>query len=70
LGNITKIGVGQDFHILLMHSQTTYIHACHVQIIKFPMLLANYKVQGNELVYKLSAHEKDGIRRAIASIEL
>jgi hypothetical protein len=57
-------------YILLMHSQTTYVHACQVQIIKFPMLLADYKVQGNELVYELSTHEEDGIKHAIASIEL
>jgi hypothetical protein len=57
-------------YVLLMHSQTTYIHACHVQIIKFPMLLIDYKVQSNELVYKLSTYEEDAIKDAIASIEL
>jgi hypothetical protein len=34
------------------------------------MLPTDYRFQGNELVYKLSAHAKDGIRHAIASIEL
>jgi hypothetical protein len=57
-------------YVLLMQSCTTYIHACHVRVIKFPMLLANYKVQGNELVYKLSPHVEDGIRHATVSIEL
>jgi hypothetical protein len=57
-------------YVLLVQSQTTYIHVCHVQAIKFRMLPLDYTVQGNELIYKLFAHAKNSIRHAIASIEL
>jgi len=31
---------------------------------------ANHKVQGNDLIYKLSEYVKDGIRHAIATIDM
>jgi hypothetical protein len=31
---------------------------------------ANHKVQGNDLIYKLSEYVEDGIRHAIATIDM
>jgi hypothetical protein len=60
-----------DFlYVLLTSSQTTYIHGCHVKGIKSPMLLADHKVQSNDLVCNLDVHAKDNIRHATTTIEL
>jgi hypothetical protein len=65
-----KWGSSKSSYVLLRRSQIAYMHVCHVRAIKFPMLLAYHKVQGNDLVYKLPKHAKDGIKRAIAAIDL
>jgi hypothetical protein len=57
-------------YVPLRKSQTTHVHVCHVKAIKFPMFLADHRVQGNDLVYKLLEHAEDGIRQAIATIDL
>jgi len=36
---------------LLRYSHPTYVHVSHVTIIKFPMLLAQHRVQDNDHVY-------------------
>jgi hypothetical protein len=41
-----------------------------VREIKFPMLPIEHRVHGNDLVYKLLEHAKDGIRQAMATIKL
>jgi len=38
-------------YVLLKYSHPTYVHVSHVTIIKFPMLLAQHRVQDNDHVY-------------------
>jgi hypothetical protein len=63
-------GSSKSSYLLLRKSQIVYIHVCRVKAIRFPMLLANHRVQGNDLVYKLLKHDEDGIRQAIVTIDL
>jgi hypothetical protein len=65
-----KWGWSKFIYILLKDFQIAYIHECHIRAIKFSMAPTNHKVQGNDLVYKLPKHAKDGIRQAIVTIEL
>jgi hypothetical protein len=60
----------ESTYVLLKDFQTAYIHACRIKSIKFLMALANHRIQGNDIVYKLPEHAEDGIRQAIATIEL
>ncbi len=64
-----KWGRSKFTYTLLKDFQTTYIHECHIRAIKFSMAPTNHKVQGNDLVYKLPKHVKDGIMQAITTIE-
>jgi len=47
-----------------------FIRVCHIRVIKFPMLPANHRVQGNDLVYKLPEYAEDGIRQSIVAVKL
>ena len=56
-----KYGVGVDTYVLLRKSQKAHILAEHVCAVKFPMLLCDHRVSGNDPVYKLQRQVEEAI---------
>ncbi len=54
---------------LLRNSHFAYVHVSHVMAIKFPMLLAQHRVQGNDHVYLLPNQALKGINDDIEALE-
>jgi hypothetical protein len=54
---------------LLRNSHFAYVHVSHVMAIKFPMFLAQHRVQGNDHVYLLPNHALKGINDDIEALE-
>ncbi len=54
---------------LLRNSHFAYVHVSHVMAIKFPMLLAQHRVQGNDHAYLLPNHASKGINDDIEPLE-
>jgi hypothetical protein len=56
-----KYGTGHDTYVFLRKSQKAYVAVENIQAVKFPMLLANHRVSGNDPVYKLQAEVEEAI---------
>ena len=56
-----KYGLGVDTYVLLRKSQKAHILAEHVCAVKFPMLLCDHRVSGNDPVYKLPRKVEEAI---------
>ena len=56
-----KYGLGADTYVLLRKSHRAHILADHVCAVKFPMLLCDHRVSGNDPVYKLQRKVEEAI---------
>ena len=56
-----KYGLGVDTYVLLRKSHRAHILADHVCAVKFPMLLCDHRVSGNDPVYKLQRKVEEAI---------
>jgi hypothetical protein len=56
-----KYGTSHDTYVFLQKSQKAYVAVENVQAVKFPMLLADHRVLGNDPVYKLQAEVEEAI---------
>jgi hypothetical protein len=48
-----KYGTSHNTYVFLRKSQKAYVAVKNVQAVKFPILLADHRISGNDLVYKL-----------------
>ena len=62
-----QYGTDERNYVLLRNSKIAHLHAWQVRAIKFPMEPQDYKVSGNDVVYRLGSHGETGIRNALAS---
>jgi hypothetical protein len=56
-----KYGTGHDTYVFLQKSQKAYVAVENVRAVKFPMLLTDHRVSGNDPVYKLQAEVDEAI---------
>jgi hypothetical protein len=56
-----KYGTGHDTYVLQRKSQKAYVAVENVRAVKFPMLLVDHRISGNDPVYKLQAEVEEAI---------
>ena len=61
-----KYGTGADTYIWLKKSQKAHLHVSNMRATKFPMVIADHRVTGNEPVYKLPSSVEEAIMEYVA----
>ena len=56
-----KYGTGADTYVYLKKSQKAHVHVENIRATKFPMIIADHRVSGNQAVYKLPKSVEEAI---------